>query len=121
MDLPETEDPTYKSYHSLLRHVFKWSREYMSWICEKLDLPDPRIESIPDSESIESRGSEYMEHLFERWRSQLTNIPKEKFFNPTFLTPWKVDYSIEAMLEHAVMHPIRHRFQLLELLDENLK
>ncbi len=27
-----------------------------------------------------------------------------------------VEYSIDSMLEHAVMHPLRHRFQLEELI-----
>ena len=34
------------------------------------------------------------------------------------VTRWGSPYSINAMLEHAVMHPIRHRFQLENLLRE---
>jgi hypothetical protein len=33
-----------------------------------------------------------------------------------FPSRWNVHYCIDAMLEHAVMHPIRHTFQLQELL-----
>jgi hypothetical protein len=32
-------------------------------------------------------------------------------------TRWGEDMSCESMLEHAVMHPHRHRFQLEELME----
>ena len=117
--LPETDDPNYKSFNALLRHVLSWSREYMVWICEKLDLPDPVIKSSPDIEVIDSKAPDYLEHLYERWRLPLVKVPEEKFSKPTYVSHWNVNYCIDAMLEHAVMPPIRHRFQLLELLDKH--
>lgn len=119
--LPETDDPNYKSYNALLRHVLRWSREYMVWICEKLDLPDPEIKFPPDIEVIDSKAHDYLEHLYERWRLPLVKVPEEKFFKPTYISRWNVNYCIEAMLEHAVMHSVRHRFQLIELIDEHVK
>jgi hypothetical protein len=32
-------------------------------------------------------------------------------------TRWGATLSIDGMLEHAVLHPARHRFQLEELLE----
>ena len=37
-------------------------------------------------------------------------------FDEEHLSRWKVTYCIDGMLEHAVMHPIRHRVQLEALL-----
>jgi len=45
-------------------------------------------------------------------------VAEEKFYQPEYLAPWKTKYCIDSMLEHAVMHPIRHHFQLKELMDE---
>jgi hypothetical protein len=46
---------------------------------------------------------------------QLISIEESKFFDAVYKSNWGTDYCIEAMLEHAVMHPIRHEFQLKEL------
>ena len=41
--LPQTEDPAYASLDTLLRHVLRAARGYMTWMCEVLELPDPEI------------------------------------------------------------------------------
>ena len=46
---------------------------------------------------------------------------QERFDNPVYLSEWGMQYSIDSMLEHAVMYPILHRFQLQELLKEQGK
>ncbi len=116
VELPETSDPDYASFNKLLRHVLGCARSYMVWMCEKLGLPDPEIETAPDEEEIEARSSDYLEHVLQRWKEPLAELPEEAFYSPTYLTKWKVDYCIDAMLEHAVMHPVRHSFQLRTLM-----
>ena len=34
----------------------------------------------------------------------------------TYKSRWGEDYNIEQMLEHAIVHPMRHRIQLERLL-----
>lgn len=114
--LPETSDPDYESMETLLVHVLRSAGGYMRWICQKLELGDPQIGQVPTADKIEKEAEKYMEHLFERWRIQLISIKEEKFFGEVYKSNWGVDYCIEAMLEHAVMHPIRHEFQLKELI-----
>ena len=114
--LPETDDENYESLETLLFHVFRASRGYLTWICEKLNLLDPEIDSPPSINVIEKNADSYLEHLIERWRLPLRNIPEELFFDKTYTSRWGADYCIEAMLEHAVMHPIRHEYQLSNLL-----
>lgn len=116
--LPETDDKNYKSLETLLWHILRAARNYMIWICEKLNLPDPGIEVQPDTENIESKADKYVNHLVEKWQLPLVDIPEEKFHSPTFTSHWGVHYCIDAMLEHAVMHPIRHEFQLRNLINE---
>ena len=116
--LPETEDPDYASYDALLRHVLGASRGYLVWSCEKLGLPDPGAEPAPDVGVIDSRCDQYLTHVLSRWRDPLRNVPEESFNRPEYPSRWGVLYCVDAMLEHAVMHPVRHRFQLEELLGE---
>lgn len=118
VELHDDKDPDYASLEALLRHVFRASRGYMTWMCEKLGLDDPGIRKVPEVDVIEKEMDEYLEHLLDKWRSPLAEVEQKKFYIPTYTSRWKVDYCIDAMLEHAVMHPVRHIFQLEELMEE---
>ena len=114
--LPTVDDPDYASFEALLVHVCRWSRTYLFWICEHLKLPDPAIKPAPDAKVIESEAENYLEEVLEAWTSPLRDVDQDRIFKPEYVSPWGVKYSIEAMLEHAVMHPVRHRYQLEELI-----
>lgn len=114
--LPVTDDPYYKSLDTLLYHLLRSARGYMIWICDKLQLPDPMINETPNAEAIEEKAAVQIAYLFERWKLPLVNLEPELFENKVFKSNWGVEYCIDAMLEHAVMHPIRHEFQLKNLM-----
>ena len=114
--LPTTADPAYVSLDTLLRHVLGAARGYMVWMCEVLDLPDPEIRVPPEPAVLAQDPESYMEHVLERWRSPLLDVGDERLETPEYPSRWQTRYCIDAMLEHAVTHPIRHAFQLDELL-----
>ena len=114
--LPPTDDPAYASLGALGRHVLGAAGGYMVWMCEVLTLPDPGIRSAPDAAGIVRDADDYMEHVLERWLDPLREVPDERLETPEYPSEWKTRYSIDSMLEHAVMHPIRHAFQLDELI-----
>lgn len=116
--LPETDHPGYVSLEALLRHVLGSARHYMAWMCEKLELPDPEIRPTPEPDVIEAEADDYLSHLIDRWRTPLSEIEEERFDKPEYVSGWGTRYCIDSMLEHAVMHPILHRVQLLDLLGE---
>jgi hypothetical protein len=41
---------------------------------------------------------------------------EDQLDTPEYPSRWKTLYSIDAMLEHAVMHQVRHSFQLEKLM-----
>ena len=115
--LPPTNDPAYASLDALAQHVLGSAGGYMVWMCEVLErLPDPGIRTAPDAAAIVRDAEEYMEHVLERWRAPLCDVPNEQLETPEYPSRWQTRYCIDAMLEHAVMHPIRHAFQLDELI-----
>jgi uncharacterized damage-inducible protein DinB len=114
--LPATEDPSYASLEALLHHTLRAAGGYMTWLCEKLGLPDPMIDPAPEAPRVEGDAERYQEHLLARWRTPLANV-EEARFGAIHKTRWGEDMSCEGMLEHAVMHPVRHRFQLEELME----
>jgi len=120
--LPESTHSAYTSLEALLKHVFDCPRSYMRWICEKLELPDPEIKLPPEPDVIEAEAENYLEHVIQQWRAPLADIPEEPaFWRPLYTSDWEEEYSINSMLEHAVVHPELHRFQLVNLMKEQQK
>jgi hypothetical protein len=116
--LPQTTDPDYVSMESLLHHVLRAARGYMTWLCENLGLPDPGIEEAPEPSRVEQEAERYVERLLARWRLPLAGI-EEARFAAVHTARWGEELNGERMLEHAVVHPLRHRFQLEELLERS--
>ncbi|MBI5059927.1 hypothetical protein HZB60_09155 [candidate division KSB1 bacterium] len=114
--LPKTDDPDYQSKEHLLHHILRAARGYLSWMCEMLGLPDPGLPTAPEPAVVEREAEAYLEQLLTAWREPLAGVAEPRF-DETYKSRWGVDYCIDAMLEHAVMHPLRHRFQLEELLE----
>jgi hypothetical protein len=114
--LPSTSNPAYASLETILHHALRAARNYLTLLCEKLGLPDPGIDEVPDPSVVEKEAERYIEHLLDRWRLPLAGV-EEKSFEATYKTRNGEDRSIMTTLEHAVMHPIRHRFQLEELME----
>lgn len=113
--LPPTDNRHYASRAHLVRHVFNAARGYMRWMTEKLGLPEPDIDEVPELDHVRERAEAYMEHLLDGWRTPLRSVTEEQL-DQVFDAYWGEPYSIDSMLEHAVMHPARHAFQLEELL-----
>ncbi len=105
----------YASEQALLRHVLGAAAGYLRWIADKLELGDAGVEVVPEPETIEERADAYLEHVLERWREVLRDAPGERF-GETYRANWGEELSIESMLEHAVVHPMRHALQLEELM-----
>ncbi len=114
--LPDTSDPDYNSLLHVLRHVLGAAGGYLKWVCRQLELPDPLVEPVPGLEELEHAAEKYLEHVLERWHGPLVDVEEERFEPQTYAASWGTHYCIDAMLEHAVMHPVRHAFQLRQLM-----
>ena len=114
--LPETADECYESLGHLGVHVLGSARHYMAWCCEKLELPNPGFSITPPPDKVAHLVDLDLEHVLDRWRTPLAQVPEERFEAEDHPSAWKRLYTIDSMLEHAVMHPVRHEFQLRELL-----
>jgi uncharacterized damage-inducible protein DinB len=115
--LPKTDDPDYESIEHLMRHLLRASRGYLTWICEVLGRPDPQVPAPPEVEAIDREAGAFLDVVLGAWRTHLTAISDEQAGSGTpYLSRWNHPYTIDAMLEHAVVHPMRHRLQLEELI-----
>jgi hypothetical protein len=109
-------DPSYESMEALLRHVLRAARGYLTWTCEVLALPDPGVEPAPEPADLAAAPEAFLEHVLDRWRAGLAGADGRTLEATEAKSRWGATYCADAMLEHAVMHPLRHRFQLEERL-----
>ncbi|MEW5983134.1 MAG: hypothetical protein AB1806_12310 [Acidobacteriota bacterium] len=107
-----------KTLEDILVHVLHWARDYIVWSCEKLQLPDPGCAPIPAVSDVEREADDYVEHLLGCWKQPFRSLPEDAFYEPQYRTRWGNYYPVEALLEHAVVHPMRHRLQLEDLMGD---
>jgi uncharacterized damage-inducible protein DinB len=119
-DLPMPEahgDPDYQSRDHLVGHICRAARGYLTWIGDQLGRPVKDVDPETDALRIALRAKEFIEGVLAGWRRHMPAIEDAELEAKTYTTRWGVQMTIESMLEHAVVHPMRHRVQLERILD----
>ena len=120
--LPVTSDPAYQSIDLLMRHPLRSCRGYLTWLCEVLGRPEPAIADPPEPEKVAARGAAYLKVLAKAWEKHMGWMPNPVLDSFTvYNARWGAPMTVEAMFEHAVAHPMRHRLQLEELIAKQGK
>jgi len=114
--LPASQDSNYASLPALLLHVGRAARGYITWICTQAGLAEPRLPPVPAADALAASLDAWFDALLAGWRGGLVELTDEQLEHPEYESRWGTRYCLDAMLEHAVMHPRRHAFQLRELL-----
>ncbi len=114
--LPETQDPNYASADHLGGHVLRAARNYLTWVGECVKRPVTDVDRDNDPVSVAGKGRAFLEEVLAAWRRHLAELEDRELAPATFKSRWGEDYNIEQMLEHAVVHPMRHRIQLERLM-----
>ncbi|MBI4242989.1 MAG: hypothetical protein HY606_02765 [Planctomycetes bacterium] len=111
-------DPDYKDKEHIVGHVLTAARAYLVWIGEQLGRPITDIDMEKDRYKIASDIQGFAQSLLSAWRRHLVSVADEECGPKTYKTRWGDNYTIENMLEHAVVHPMRHRIQLERILSD---
>ena len=114
--LPRSDDPNYASPDHLGGHVLRAARNYLTWIGDCVHRPITDVDLDNDTVSVASKGRSFLEEVLAAWRRHLALVEDRELTPATRKSRWGEDYSVEQMLEHAVVHPMRHRIQLERLL-----
>ena len=113
--LPVSDDPSYQSNDDLGGHVLRSARNYLTWIGDCVKRPVTDLDLETDRIAIAGRSVAFMEEVLAGWRRHLALLEDRELAPITYKSRWGEDYNIEQMLEHAVVHPMRHRIQLERL------
>lgn len=120
--LPATRDPAYRDLDHLMRHPLRSCRGYLTWLCEVLGRPDPRVPEPPEPSDVAKQAAAYLKVLGRAWHRHMAWMPARTLESKRVHTSrWGAPMTVEAMLEHAVAHPMRHRLQLEELIEKTKK
>ncbi len=118
--LPRTADPNYADEEVLLAHVLGCSARYLGWICEQRGRSRPELDERPEPAGLSERADTYLEEILEAWDRELRDLTEKEAYAPARPSTWGPAYCLDAMIEHAAMHPLRHTFQLESLMREVL-
>jgi uncharacterized damage-inducible protein DinB len=114
--LPQTDDPNYASADHLGGHVLRSARNYLTWIGECVKRPVADVDPDNDTVSVAGKGRPFLDEVLAAWRRHLATLDDGELASATHRSRWGEEYNIEQMLEHAVVHPMRHRIQLERLM-----
>lgn len=111
---PNTKDECCKSIQTVLSHVISAGYNYAVEIYNFLGYQESfrRPVFLDSSESYSLALTEmfkFTEGIFERY----PNIKLEEFNNDKKITVrWNQQYDVEQLMEHAIVHVLRHRRQI---------
>ena len=111
--MPEARgDASFASPERLAAHVQGAARSYLLWIWEVLERPIEGLLLTRDAAVIVPRMDAFMAETLEAWRRYQPLLEDDQLSPKQYLSRWGEPHTIEQMLEHAVVHPMRHRIQL---------
>lgn len=115
----ETGDEDCRSVQTIISHVVRAGYGYADYIRHLFSISSarPANQVLRQSESLKELESmiEYTtETLDGKWE-----IPDDVIVRTTIHSLWGVTYDLEQLLEHAIVHILRHRRQIEKLLQQN--
>jgi uncharacterized damage-inducible protein DinB len=118
LPLPEAHgDESYQSRERLGAHVLMAARGYLTRIGEWVERPVSDVDDSQDPNEIVGRASQFADNVLAAYRRHLADIITEELEPQSHRTRWGELMSVENLLEHAVVHPMRHRIQLERILE----
>jgi uncharacterized damage-inducible protein DinB len=117
LPMPEAHgDEDYESIDRLGTHVLKAARNFLARITEWLGRPAADLDTTEDVAELAGRADEFVESILEAYRRHLVSTTDAELDPQVHKTRLGRLMSVEMLLEHAVVHPMRHRVQLERIL-----
>ena len=117
LPLPEARgDESYTSHDRLGGHVLLAARNYLTRIGEWVGRPVTDVDACQDPGEALGRAEAFAADVLAAYRRHLAEVTTEELEAQVHRTRWGELMSVENLLEHAVVHPMRHRLQLERIL-----
>ena len=105
----QTNDDACRSVQTIMSHVVRAEYSYADYIREQFSISSirPQNKLLSRQESLEQLDAalEYTAQTLDgRWE-----MSDEEISGTVINSPWGVVYDVEQLLEHAIVHILRHR------------
>jgi uncharacterized damage-inducible protein DinB len=112
---PDTKDENCRSVQTIITHVVRAGYGYADYIREKFGIaPATPVSSLVPCHEAEARINamlDYTVHTLDgRWE-----MTEDEVASISIDSRWGVRYDLEQLLEHAIVHILRHRRQIERL------
>lgn len=109
---PDTKDEDCRSIKTVVEHVVRSGYGYANYIAKEAQLPNnqPTI-SINEPKNGITQVDEMLDYT-EKVLSQIWHQSDKQINDYRYQTKWGQNFDIEQMLEHAIVHILRHRRQI---------
>ncbi len=110
----KTADANCKSIQTILAHVVSSGYSYASYICELKKMQPKRKEKVlrPSVEEYKNEFDDFFKFTCDTFEN-ITDEELEEFDEAKKMkTSWNQFYDIEQIMEHAIVHILRHRRQI---------
>jgi uncharacterized damage-inducible protein DinB len=117
---PQTEDEDCRSAQTIMSHVVGAAYGYADYIREQFSIAStrPQKKLLSRQESLEQLDAalRYTAQTLEgRWEMRY-----EEILSMVINSRWGVVYNLETLLEHAIVHVLRHRRQIEKFIPQGL-
>ena len=114
----ETADEDCRSIHTVVNHVVRSGYRYVGYLRTALDLPfetpDFAVGTPLDARhELETLALETAATFEGRW-----DLTGDQLWATTLQSRWGPVYNLEQLVEHAIVHLLRHRRQVERFLTE---
>jgi uncharacterized damage-inducible protein DinB len=108
----QTKDEDCRSVQTIMSHVVRAGYGYADYIREQFSIestrPQPKLLSLQESlEQLDAALRYTVQTLEGRWE-----MSDEEITRTVINSRWGVIYNVEGLLEHAIVHILRHRRQI---------
>lgn len=108
----KTKDDDCRSVQTIMSHVVRAGYSYADYIREQFSIAStrPQHKLLSRQESLEQLDAalRYTAQTLEgRWE-----MSEEEIYGTVIKSSWGVVYDVEGLLEHAIVHILRHRRQI---------
>jgi uncharacterized damage-inducible protein DinB len=116
----QTKDDNCRSVQSIMSHVVRAGYGYANYIREQFSMASTRPQNklLSRQESLEQLNAalEYTAQTLDgRWE-----MSDEEISGMVINSPWGVVYDVEQLLEHAIVHILRHRRQIEKFIWQDM-
>ena len=115
-----TEDEDCRSIQTITTHVIRSGHNYANYINLRSGIEWFYFKEIVDSPQKGIEGINKMLDFTEDAFGPIWYKPNEELESWTFETTWKVTYDFEQLMEHAIVHVLRHRRQVENMIRDSV-